>query len=359
MRIFQTFLLPDNLVIKHKLSFAAANFSRNLIQGGGFDKVYSLIPLTVKGELPLIREDSYEVLYSDWRKNLRFFAKLAVFHEQWKVFKQIQRGDSLWLYNLNIMNSLLFILIKLFKSSVKLNIIILDFTPAKSWKKQNYWYLKLINKADGIICLAKSPLFRIKNTALLAGVVSESRKEFTKIDNLNKEFLLSGVISSVIASTPMVLDAFSRMPDCTLHITGNVLEGEDMIRKYAAIYKNIHYHGPVSFNDYLDLMHRVTYQLSTRDESYPENKCNFPSKIIESLLHNRIVISTITYNQLDGINYFKVDSNCDAFKRQVLEICNKPNEILKKYANQSGVVKKMFSTEVWNKVMTNIENSSK
>jgi hypothetical protein len=44
MRIFQTFLLPDDLVAKYKLSFAAANFSRNLMQGGGFDKVYSLMP---------------------------------------------------------------------------------------------------------------------------------------------------------------------------------------------------------------------------------------------------------------------------------------------------------------------------
>jgi hypothetical protein len=106
-------------------------------------------------------------------------------------------------------------------------------------------------------------------------------------------------------------------------------------------------------------MHRVTFLLSTRDESYPENQCNFPSKIIETLLHNRIVISTIAYKQLDGINYFKVDSNCDAFKRQVLEICNKPNEVFKQYANQGGVVKKMFSTEVWNKTITEIENWSK
>ena len=84
------------------------------------------------------------------------------------------------------------------------------------------------------------------------------------------------------------------------------------------------------------------------------------NKIQVSLsVKDKIVISTITYKQLDGINYFKVDSNCDGFKRQVLEICNKPNEVLKQYANQGSLVKKMFSTEVWNKTMTDIENYSK
>lgn len=359
MRIFQTFLLPDNLVLKHRLSFAAANFSRNLVKGKGFDKVFSLMPLTVRDKLPQILDDGYEIIYSNWRKNWGFFSKLAIFHEQFKIYKLVQKGDSLWLYNLNIMNVLLFILIKLFKPSIKLNIIVLDLLPSKNWSNKNYWYLKLINSADGIICLSNSTLYTNKNIALLPGVVADSKVDFIKVDKPNKEFLLSGVISPAISSTSMVLDAFSQMPDCTLHITGNVLEGEDMIRDYAAKYKNIIFHGSVSFEDYLSLIHKITYQLSTRDDSFPENRCNFPSKIIESLLYNRIVISTITYTQLDGINYFKVDSNCDAFKRQILEICNKPNKILKKYANQGDNVKKKFSNKVWNNVMTNIENSSK
>lgn len=358
MRIFQTFLLPDDLVAKYKLSFAASNFSRNLKIGGVFDKVYSLIPVNVTGELPLANEDGYEVVYSNFRKMGSFLAKLAIFYEQWKMFEQVNKEDSLWLYNLNVMNSFLFILIKVFMPSVKVNIILLDFSPPISWKDQNYWYLKLINRANGVICLADSPLFTFKNKTTLPGVVPPASKAYPSLVEPNKEFLLSGVVSSAIASTPMVIEAFSRMPDCILHITGNVLEGEDRIREYASRYPNIKYHGSVSFNDYLDIMQRVTYQLSTRDESYPENQCNFPSKIIESLLHNRIVISTIEYKQLDEIKYFKVDFNCDSFMKQVSEICSKSHEDLMQYANQGGLVTKMFSTEVWNKTMTEIENYS-
>ncbi len=359
MRIFQTFILPDALVSKYKLSFAAANFSRNLMRGGGFDKVYSLMPLNVNGELPQIKDDGYDVVYSKWRKRGSILAKFAIFHEQWKLFKKVKKDDVLWLYNLNVINALLFILIKAFKPSVKLNIIVLDFTPAISWKQQNYWYLKLINRTHGAICLADSNLFTIKNKTILPGVVPPASKHYPEIVTPKKEFLLSGVISPAIASTPMVLEAFSQMPDCTLHITGNVLEGEDMLKEYAAKYPNIKYQGAVSFEDYISIMQSVTYQLSTRDESYPENQCNFPSKIIETLLHNRIVISTIAYKQLDGVNYFKVDSNGDTFKRQVEEICNKPNGVLMQYANQSTLVTKLFGTDVWNNTMTDIENYSK
>ena len=79
MHIFQTFVLPDNLVAKYKLSFAAANFSRNLISGGGFDKCYSLIPVNVRGKLPVVDEPGYEVVYSDWRIRSGILAKFAIF----------------------------------------------------------------------------------------------------------------------------------------------------------------------------------------------------------------------------------------------------------------------------------------
>ena len=94
MRIFQTFLLPDDLVAKYKLSFAAANFSRNLMQGGGFDKVYSLMPLTVKGVMPPITDKGYEVVYSNCRKRGSILAKLAIFHEQWKIFKKVNKEEA-------------------------------------------------------------------------------------------------------------------------------------------------------------------------------------------------------------------------------------------------------------------------
>lgn len=353
MRIFQTFVLPDELVTRHRLSFAAANFSRNLISGGSFDKVYSLIPVNIRGELGAVTESGYEVIYSRWRKKKGILAKVAIFAEQWKVFKQIHNGDSVWFYNMNMINGYLFLLLKLLKHSVKLNVIVLDFTPPAKWYQQNSFFLKLINRADGIISLSTSDLFTVKNTALLPGVVPADTMDYPIITQPKKEFLLSGVISNAIAMTPAVLRVFAAMPHATLHITGKVMEGEELILGYTRKYKNIIYHGSLSFAAYLDLLHRVTFQLSTRNPEFPENQCNFPSKIIEALLHNRIIVSTVSYPQLDGINYIKIDA--DNLEDGLNCVCKMEKNQLLFYANESSKVKKMFSTDVWNNTMNKLE----
>lgn len=354
MRIFQTFVLPDNLVANYKLSFAAANFSRNLLSGSGFDKCYSLLPVNVKGELPAISEDGYEVVYSKWRSRGGLLAKLAIFKEQIYIFRHVHTGDSVWLYNLNIINALLFVLLKLFKPSVKLNVIILDFTPASSWKEQNYWYLKLLNKADGTICLAYSDLFKCANTAVLAGVVPISSGQEPLMTMPNKKFLLSGVLREEIAQITMVLEAFSKLPDCELHITGKT-DNETLVKEYAEKFENIIWHGMVSYEEYLKLLHSCTFVLSTRDPNFPENQCNFPSKIIESLLHNRIVVSTIQYKQLDGINYLIVPSEIKNLIKFINQISSLDEVSLLEYANQGVKVTEMFSTKVWIKTMSEIE----
>lgn len=355
MRIFQTFVLPDDLVAKYKLSFAAANFSRNLISGGGFDKAYSLIPVSVRGDAGLRNEDGYKVVYSSWRKK-PLLNKFAIFKEQFAVFQQIHKDDSVWMYNLNVINALLFILLKLFKPSVKLNVIILDFTPANSWKEQNYWYLKLLNKADGTICLAYSKMFRCRNTVVLPGVVPTTAGKEPLIENLNNKFLLSGVLNEGIAQISKILEMFSQLPSCELHITGKS-DNEAKIREFANKNPNIIWHGALSFVDYLNMLHECTYILSTRDPEYPENKCNFPSKIIESLLHNRIIISTINYKQLDGIKYFSCTSQKPFLMENIREIVALSDYNLIRYANQGKKVIEMFNTQVWYETMSKIENT--
>ena len=245
---------------------------------------------------------------------------------------------------------------KIFKPSVKLNVIILDFTPAKSWREQNYWYLKLLNIADGTICLAHSNLFACSNSVVLPGVVPSSAGNEPVIKEINNKFLLSGVLYEEIAQLSKVLSVFSLIPNCELHISGKT-NNEDLIKDYVSKYPNIIWHGSVSFDEYLNLLHDCTFVLSTRDPEFPENQCNFPSKIIESLLHNRVVISTIDYKQLEGIKYFKTSSNPEFFKQHIESIISLNDSDLLEYANQGNKVAEMFSTKVWNDAMLKIENA--
>lgn len=358
MRIFQTFVLPDELVIKHRLSFAAANFSRNMISGGSFDKVYSLIPVNVRGELGTVTESGYEVIYSGWRKKGGILAKVAIFAEQWKVFRQIHNGDSVWFYNMNMINGYLFLLLKLLKRSVKLNVIVLDFTPPTQWYHQNSFFLKLINRADGIISLSTSDLFTVRNSALLPGVVPADSVTYPEVSTIKKTFLISGALGDNIAMLPMLLSAFSKMTDMTLHITGKAPDMQ-LIESYTSRCKNIIYHGMVEYEEYLRILHETPFLLSTRNPSFPENRCNFPSKIIEALLHNRIVISTLHYKQLDGVKYFEATSDSEMFINNLREIVSLPHSELLSYANQGDSIRQRFSCNVWKDCMIKIENNYK
>ena len=128
------------------------------------------------------------------------------------------------------------------------------------------------------------------------------------------------------------------------------------MKRYTDNHTNIIYHGVLPYDEYIELLHSVPFLLSTRNPHAPENQCNFPSKIIEALLHNRIIISTIHYEQLDGIKYFEVPADIEGFTDSINVICRRTEEELIAYANQSNLVKERFSTKVWETTMRKIEN---
>lgn len=351
-RYFLTHIAPKDKILEYGISSATCNFSYNLISGSGFDKIFSILPTFVLGKKDFKKYSDVEYIYSSWRWSNKLCQKLAPIIENIILFKKIENGSSLWLYNLTLLNIWLALLLRWFKPSVKVNVIVLDFTPGE---KHSNFFLRQINKCHGRILLANSPLFNKENSAILPGVTPlDNNKEYPIVSSVKKEFLLSGVLNENIAMLSMVLPAFSQLKDCTLHITG-MIEDDTLIREYSSKYPNIIYHGRLSFRDYLQLMGNTPFLLSTRNPAFPENQCNFPSKIIEALLHNRIVVSTLHYPQLDGINYFEVSHHVDNFVKDIESIASLQENQLLTYANQSDVVAKSFSTDVWNGTMKRIE----
>lgn len=132
----------------------------------------------------------------------------------------------------------------------------------------------------------------------------------------------------------------------------------DGMEEVISQYKNIHYLGLISMDKYFNLLHKkITFQLSTRDTDSAENQCNFPSKVIEALLHNLAVVSTIEYPQINGIKYFKIGSDVDAMTRDLRAIVQMSESNLMQYVNQGKLVRDRFSTEVWRDAIERIENS--
>lgn len=85
-RVFVTHILPQHLVAKYRLSFAACNFSRNLMSGGGFDKVYSIMPTFVSGKMEAFEDPDNKLVYSrlgyygPLRKIASLFKNIILFH---------------------------------------------------------------------------------------------------------------------------------------------------------------------------------------------------------------------------------------------------------------------------------------
>lgn len=356
-RIFVTHILPRHLIAQHGLSFAACNFSYNLISNGTFDCVFNLMPLFVGGSLnkSAFDDDRYTLIY---RQSLRRMGlpgrNLASICEQWQIFRRIPSGTSVWFYNLTIHNVFLFILLKLFRKQTQLNFIVLDLTPPFRLFSKNRMFLKLINNAHGRICLSHSELFCRDNSIVLPGVVGIEECAIPQMKQRNNRFLLCGVMNETISQTSMVLRTFAQLPNCELHITG-MPDNEAIVKDYARKYHNIVYHGILQHDEYLQLLHSITFVLSTRDTKSPENQCNFPSKIIEALLHNRAVISTMHYPQLQGISYFEVPSELDSFRVKLDQIVQMDDSELAEYINQGEQIYNRFNAGVWDEVMKKIE----
>lgn len=350
-RIFITHIVPKDKILKYNLSVAACNFSHNLIDGITFDKVYSILPTFVHGRI-----ESFDgVVYSSLRK-YQVLSKFAPIFENISLFNKIPRNASVWYYNCNILNATLIVLLKLFKPSVKQQMIILDYTPSS--KPMEKFFLWLTNCMDGTIRLADSPLFTVKNSVCLPGVVPNNGLQYPEITTINKEFLISGALGDNIAMLPLLLEVFSLLPDYTLHITGKA-PNKELVESYSKKHNNIVYHGMVEYEEYLRILHDTPFLLSTRNPLFPENQCNFPSKIIEALLHNRIIISTLHYKQLDGIQYFEVSAEKDGLINDLRNIGLMSQPYLLSYANQAKAVSDRFNCNVWNKWMTTIENQQK
>lgn len=358
-RIFICPILPEVIIRKYKTSFAANNFCSNLINGDVFDSIYVYIPT---GYI-----DSKELKYDDDRiegfcfqsfRNRSLLRRMSFIIENWMMFRHVNHGDKIWFYNLPYTIILLFLLIKIFKPSVNTNIIVLDYTPRQKGYRGLYGRFELfcINRFDGIIKLANSDLYKCKNSTMLPGVVPPENK-FYPTNHINRpEFLISGVLNEKISMLSMLIKAFVSLPEMILHISGFIAD-DSFIKKICSDHSNIIYHGNLSLVEYKTLLSEIPFLLSTRNPSMPENNCNFPSKIIEGLLYNRIIISTIHYPQLEGINYFEVGSTLDEFLFDVRNIVAKDRSELLPYANQSNIVQEKFSCEVWKKAVIDIEYS--
>lgn len=352
MRIFIGHFINPATANHFKISLAASNFSKNLIEGGLFNMAFSILPTSIRGhqKISKISLNGTRIIYSKFRQFPAPLHKISLAIEQISLYRKIPRKASLWVYNITIANRLLLFLLRIFKPSVGIYPIVLDYTPGSPTAAKE---LKIINQSTGKISLSNYSKISKVNFKCLPGVAPED-SNYPLLTTPSCSFLLSGVLLEQISSLSKVIKVFKELPSATLYLTGDISTRKDLLQELQNV-PNIKVLGKLDEKGFVAILNEVTFILSTRDSSYPENLCNFPSKIIEGLLHNRIIVSTISYSQLEGIKYFKIGEDIESMTNDLEHIISLPPIELKKYANQGDHTKRLFSTAVWKKEIENIE----
>ena len=106
-------------------------------------------------------------------------------------------------------------------------------------------------------------------------------------------------------------------------------------------------------------MQSVDIVLSLRDPNVAVNRYNFPSKILETLAYNKLVISTIKYPELEGIDYIVSEyDSCRLFEvvQNIVFGTINAEKIRKK--DNANILMQNYSEVAWIKAIKEIELNS-
>ena len=347
--IFITQVVPKAEVSKLKLSQAANNFCFRVAEACDCYHI-SIVPISIKRILNCNRED--DCVYFQVRKYVhRGITKwLNVLIENILVFRHVrQRKEiNIWLYNIILPNIILFFLLKYFTKK-HVHVLLADYNPSRyPWILKKLILLAL-QKCDGIISLSGRCKIKGQRILNIPGIYpqSEISKSVGKFYG-NHKFLLSGTINKN-TGLDLALKTFKGIKEAELYISGTTGTSESLlIKQYENEYPNIHYLGMLpSYTSYLNLLNEVDFVLSLRDPKEEVNLYNFPSKIIETLAHNRPVISTIDYVELKGLNYFICNYNIEALSELVRKLLVIDKESMKPYLDNYEILSKRSSEIAW------------
>ena len=220
------------------------------------------------------------------------------FRYQWKVFRLMRNMDYVLLYNYYwIYYGILFFARLL---GVRTALIVADHSGVEShasplrrflvrWTERDY------GRFDRLVFLSRHlyETFPHRNKLFFPGAVRMA--DYAGFRHEVKEkcrFLYAGLLNEV-TGVDLYLEAIRLldMPEAEFHFTGRG-PLEDAVREAARRDARIVCHGFVSREEYYALLAGADIVVNPRNMGLPENKNNFPSKIMEYLASGRIVVST-------------------------------------------------------------------
>lgn len=335
---------------KYQISQASFNFNGHINELNYFSYHYGLPTTNVGNDFKAYYDAVAGIEYYGVRcfKHRGIGKALNVFLENIGLYIKILRRKekNVWFYNVWTNTVLLYLLIR-FLSTKKTFILLADYNPHRSNPLLDSFILWCHRKANAVLSLSARCRETNANFYAIPGIIPERKICKHKGELSGKHnFLLSGVISKD-NGIDMVLDVFREIPDAKLTITGTC---NDEIKKRSNQIKNVNCLGYIEdYDEYLEILSDSDYLLSWRDPFQPVNHYNFPSKILETLARNRTaVISTIQYEELDGVNYFYEEYNKEKLIALIKEIIEGKHDCRTlDCLNNADVLVKKYSERAW------------
>ncbi len=308
-----------------------------------------------------VEDDVKGKLLQDEKWNYTFKSKRiigSIIEYNKKVKSQLKDADCLITYNIFYpwMSSL--ISAKIFKKRSVL--ILADYSPEEScsslkdklYSKLQSYLIKRYDVVVGLSINTKQYVTKKNKFLCIYGGISE--EFYNKFDfglgktpktvnggkngKLERKIVVmySGLLSKV-TGVDLLIEAFtelSKISDCKLVISG---KGDlaSYVREKTSDNESIEYLGLMEYDEYIDKLKEADILVNPRNMSLPENKNNFPSKVMEYLATGKPVVSTKfpDYEKFEDYIFF---SNSDAASlastiRNAIDIyADKKNNIYKK-----------------------------
>lgn len=351
---FVTNIIPKDIQFKD-YSQAANNFCWNLIDAKCFDYVYACLPINISEKLSYPKMGNIYDIQCRIFPHLGLFRYIHAFIENLYLVYKVGIHKKIWFYNITPYNIVAYLILK-FLLRNKVFIILADFTPPTHKISLGSLIKWAIYKSNGIISLSSRTDFTHKNISFLAGILPQYKIQNT-IQRVHEKgeriFLFSGVLGNV-TGLPMAIEVFKKIPEAKLYITGN--GDSTYLNAIIKEYPNIEYLGYLSYEKYLDVLNTVDFCLNFRNPTLPENRNNFPSKVLEFFSWNKIVLSTTDYPELKDFKYLKVAYQEEDIKCMIRNILSLPSSDFVIYQDNKAALRNNFSESAWHHAIRETEN---
>lgn len=352
------FVSKNESILDKRISQAGNNYQLKFLEMFNPSVAISIYPIFLRGKQ---KDNLDNIQFVNNQSIFPFFLNkiYRFFFDTIQVLFLIKKAKTknVFFYNIDKQNFLIIFLSK-FLLNTKTFIVLADY----SYFLNESWFDKfcnfMIKNVNGLLVL-NSNIKLNKNQKTLPGLIKLDQVINKHKSGINKNIIFSGSLGYT-TGLEVVLDAFSKRSDYNLFITGrpyNLSDSEfnKLILSYTKSFNNIKYLGLLNYDGYQEILNTCDIALSLRNPLDIEHQYNFPSKILEYLSNSKIVISSLTYEDLPKEFLFSTKFDSLSLLHALDEIFKLENSfIMELKFNISKYIEDQFTEAALKKITNNL-----